>query len=586
MKGKVKLRINASIKAKLIIISFLLLTIPLVILGIQSYLKSEASLNELGATNLKNSVEMTIEMIDALNAEVEKGSLSLDEAQEQVKIAILGEKNSDGTRPINENIDLGENGYLYVLDEEGTDVAHPNIEGQNSWDAEDSSGNKFVQDIIKKGNDGGGLTYYEWPLPNDENRVEPKVAYSKTDPDWGWTVVSSTYMMDFNMPAKEILNIVLLVIGAALVIGTIIIWIFANKISRPIKQVTEHMDHLANGDLSQGSINMKAKDETGQLADAMNDMQTKLRDMVSNISGVSETVTSQSEELTQSANEVKAGSEQIATTMQELASGSETQASHAGELSSLMGTFQNETKEAHANGDHIYQSSNQVLDLTNEGRQLMETSTRQMARIDEIVHEAVQKVATLDVQSQKISNLVSVIKDISDQTNLLALNAAIEAARAGEHGKGFAVVADEVRKLAEQVSESVTDITGIVESIQTETGNVTESLKDGYGEVQEGTNQIKTTGETFNQISDAVTDMANSIKIVSENLAAISENSEKMNASIQEIAAVSEESAAGVEETSASSEQTSSAMEEVAESSDQLAKLAEELNGMVRRFKL
>src|SRR5690625_7272485 len=100
--------------------------------------------------------------------------------------------------------------------------------------------------------------------------------------------------------------------------------------------------------------------------------------------------------------------------------------------------------------------------MTNDGSLLMESSTKQMAIIDQIVHEAVEKVEGLDVHSQQISELVSVIQDIADQTNLLALNAAIEAARAGEHGQGFAVVADEVRKLAEEVSFSVTDITIIV----------------------------------------------------------------------------------------------------------------------------
>ena len=216
----------------------------------------------------------------------------------------------------------------------------------------------------------------------------------------------------------------------------------------------------------------------------------------------------------------------------------------------------------------------------------MESSNKQMAKIDQIVQDAVQKVQGLDVKSQEISKLVSVIQEIADQTNLLALNAAIEAARAGEHGRGFAVVADEVRKLAEQVSTSVADITDIVAGIQYETSLVTESLQVGYNEVKQGTTQIKTTQETFASISSAVTEMVNNIKTVSENLSSIASNSEKMNESISEIAAISEETAAGVEQTSASSQQISSSMEEVTNSSDDLAKLAEKLNGLVHRFKI
>jgi methyl-accepting chemotaxis protein len=371
-----------------------------------------------------------------------------------------------------------------------------------------------------------------------------------------------------------------------IVIGIVAATITARKITKPVTLVMDRMNAIASGDLSQESLKTKSKDEIGQLVIATNQMNDKMRELLGQIGTVSETVSGQSEELTQSANEVKEGSHQIASTMQELASGSESQANNASELASAMQSFSAQVQEVNANGDHIHKSSKEVLEMTIEGGQLMTASIKQMAAIDQIVQDAVQKVHGLDSQSQEISKLVSVIKDIADQTNLLALNAAIEAARAGEHGRGFAVVADEVRKLAEQVALSVTDITGIVESIQKESSVVTESLQGGYNEVEQGTNQIKTTGETFDRINNAVSEMVNRIQAVSGNLETISTNSQEMNTSIDEIASISEESAAGVEQTSASVQQTSSSMEEVAGSSDELAKLAEELNGLVRQFKL
>lgn len=224
--------------------------------------------------------------------------------------------------------------------------------------------------------------------------------------------------------------------------------------------------------------------------------------------------------------------------------------------------------------------------MTNEGKQYMEDTSQQMAKIDGIVQDAVKKMAILDNQTQEINHLVVIIQKIADQTNLLALNAAIEAARAGEHGRGFAVVADEVRKLAEQVAVSIADITGFVEKIQVESNRVSDSLQSGYAEVEEGTSQIAKTGQTFNQINTSVTTMVEDIKGISDNLESIKVNSEIMNGSIEEIASVSEESAAGVEQTSAASQQITSSMEEVAGSSEQLSNLAENLADMVGRFKL
>ncbi|MGN7398333.1 methyl-accepting chemotaxis protein [Cytobacillus praedii] len=573
-----------SIKSKLIVISLLLLTVPLISLGMISYNKSKESLDELGAANLENSVKMVIEMIDVLNKEVKKGNLPLEKAQEQVKVTILGEMNDDGSRTVHNKI--GEYGYMFVLDDKGNQIAHPQLEGKNSWDSTDPNGVKSTQELIKKANEGGGLTYFEWPLPNNENKIEPKVTYSEKDPNWGWTINAGTYMMDFNKPAQKIFDTILMIIGCTLIIGILIIWVFANNLSKPIQIVTKQMEYLAEGDLSKAIVRMKKRDETGKLAAAMNYMQENLAGIITNVSSATEHITNQSEELMQSASEVKEGSIQIASTMQELASGTETQATSVSDLSSAMQTFSKDIEEANISGKYIQDSSKEVITITKEGSQLMNSSKDQMIKIDQIVQDAVLKVQDLDIHSQQISKLVGVIRDIADQTNLLALNAAIEAARAGEHGRGFAIVADEVRKLAEQVSESVQDITSIVTTIQNESSVVVQSLQSGYTEVKNGTSQIEATEEKFQDIEKAIMEMANNIKSVSEKLTSVSIKSQEMNTSIEDIAAISEESAAGIEETSASSQQTSASMEEVADSSNNLAELAENLNELVRQFKL
>lgn len=579
------LKLN-SIKKKLVFISVLLLIVPLSALGYFSYTNSTKSLNDLGETNLKNSVEMTVEMITALNIEVEKGNISLEDAQERVKVAILGEKDADQKRAINKKINLGEHGYMFILDDEGNQIAHPWLEGQNSWDSVDPNGIKSTQQLIETGHDGGGFTYFSWPLPDNEKVIEKKVSYSETESNWGWTVVAGTYMMDFNKPAHKVLYAIFIVIGIALVISIYPITVLVRKISTPIKLVTGQMLRMAKGDLSQNKLHYQSNDEVHLLIESVNITQDNLKQMLTQVANASKHITSRSEELTQSAVEVKEGSEQVSATMQELASGSETQANSTGDLVTTMQGFNTKINSANQEGEQIYGDSSTVQNLTEEGTELMIHSVSKMERINTIVNDAVQHVKVLDQQSEDISQLVTVIRDIADQTNLLALNAAIEAARAGEHGKGFAVVADEVRKLSEQVSQSIGDITRIVMEIQQGSKLVAGSLEKGYNEVQEGTEQIKVTGKTFKEIGNAVTHMAEGIQSITTHLGEITTLSGEMRHSLEDIAAISEESAAGIEETSASAEQTSSSMEEVAINAGELTKLAGELNELVLKFKI
>ncbi|MDO6451365.1 MULTISPECIES: methyl-accepting chemotaxis protein [Oceanobacillus] len=380
-------------------------------------------------------------------------------------------------------------------------------------------------------------------------------------------------------------------ISVIMVVGFIIIALFVSirfsrTIANPIRRISELMLELSKGNLRIAIKDNQQEDEVGQLTRAMQTMRDNLHATLSKVAEASENVSAKSEEMTQSSQEVRTGSEQIAITMQEIAEGTEKQANSASELASAMGSFASSVQETNQQGEQIRTVSLDIIDMTEEGMQLMASSDSQMVKIDTIVQEAVTKMETLDKQSQEITKLVEVIQDIASQTNLLALNAAIEAARAGESGKGFAVVADEVRKLAEQVSESVSDITGFATNIQRESSDVANALMTGYQEVEAGTAQIKSTGETFHKISASVTDMAENIQATAENLSAVVASSQEMNASIEEIASVSEEAAAGVEEAAATSEQSSSSMDEIAAGSSQLANLAEELNGLVQKFKL
>ncbi|MFC4410574.1 methyl-accepting chemotaxis protein [Chungangia koreensis] len=381
-----------------------------------------------------------------------------------------------------------------------------------------------------------------------------------------------------NVTMSMIISVILLIVSIVLAL-----WI-ARAISNPIRTVMARMKQIADGDVSQEPLPVTSRDEMGQLTASINEVNANLKDIFQKLGEVSGTVSAHSEELTQSANEVKVGMEQVAATMEQLSAGAEVQASSAGSISETMSDLLGRIDEANDNGEQVQQSSGEVLHLTNKGSELMGTSSEQMTKIDRIMQDAVQKMVSLDAQSEEITNLVSVIKGIASQTNLLALNAAIEAARAGEHGKGFAVVADEVRKLAEQVDVSVQEITDIVEKMQKETKGVAESLSGSYEEVEKGTKDIQATVETFTDIQKSVNQMVENFSVITSNLNMISDETKNLNGNVSEIASITEEASAGIEQTSASSQQVSSSMEEVVGSSNELARLAEQLNDMLRKY--
>ncbi|WP_249308476.1 methyl-accepting chemotaxis protein [Lederbergia citrea] len=371
-----------------------------------------------------------------------------------------------------------------------------------------------------------------------------------------------------------------------IVLGLAIAFYMANSLSRPIIRVANRMKLIADGDLTHEDLKTRSKDEVGVLIGAVNDMNRQIRSMAMEIGNVSETVMRRSEELTHSAMEVNSGSQQVASTMEELAIASETQVQSSSELVESMGSLTENIDNANEYGQKANQVTREVLKLTDNGNEAMNASILNMKMIDENVREAVVKVQRLDGHSKDISQLIKVISDIAEQTNLLALNAAIEAARAGEHGKGFAVVAGEVKKLAEQVARSVSNITGIVATIQKETSTVVQSMRESFEQVERGTEQIKSTGSAFESITYFIQQVVEQIQNISTDLDDIASSTKVMNSSISNIASISEESSAGIEETAASAEQTTSSMEEIVANAESLSTVAVDLDRLIRQFKV
>ncbi len=261
-----------SLRRKLIIMSLLFLAVPSLLIGNIGYRSAVSSLNSLGAEGLQTDVRMTIALIETLDKQVKAGRISLADAQEEVKETILGKKDANGKRPINSRLTLGEHGFIFIINSAGVEIAHPDFEGQNVWNIKTTDGVYSTQEVVKAANNGGGFVTYEWPLPNNPDAHVAKITYTEKEPNWNWIVCAGTYLPEFNAGAQHVLYILLITLGISLLLGVVVIFIFAKKMTTPILQVAEQAKSIALGDYTQQPIKITSRDEIGELVQNFNIM--------------------------------------------------------------------------------------------------------------------------------------------------------------------------------------------------------------------------------------------------------------------------------------------------------------------------
>ncbi|BEH10971.1 MULTISPECIES: methyl-accepting chemotaxis protein [Geobacter] len=347
--------------------------------------------------------------------------------------------------------------------------------------------------------------------------------------------------------------IILGVLGFAAVAGMAI----AASISGPLNKVLDVLTRVAAGDLT-ARADVDSADEMGLLAREVNTTAAKINEIIGLVAHNASQVTAAATQLHATSTQMSTGAEEVAQQAATVATASEEMAATSAEI-------------AH-NCSLAAESSRHANDRAENGSDVVQETLTVMNRIAERVKDSARTVESLGERSDQIGEIIGTIQDIADQTNLLALNAAIEAARAGEQGRGFAVVADEVRALAERTTKATKEISQMIKAIQGETKGAVTSMEEGVKEVGKGTSDASKSGEALQAILEQIGGVTMQVSQIATAAEEQTATTGEINNNIQQITEVVQLTARGAEES--------------AQAAEQLAKLAEELQDLVYKFKL
>lgn len=497
-------------------------------------------------------------------------------------------KEMDLQHAINWTVDhkhIFENQYIIALD--GTIlVADDNFEKQGI-----SAGDSFYldQDLVKTIIDTKAPAYSEIYEAGGMKRLTGYAPIFK-DHDPTKEIIALN-AIDFNadIVTERTINSVkdsVLLGLIPLIIACIITIIIIGRKTKPLKSLNDYAKQIANGDLTVPKLEVKNKDEIGQLAETFNQMAENLRHVIKEFNSSADHVAVSTKELVIRVKQTNAASEEIAATMEELSAGVDTQVRTIEETSSTINVMSDGIQQIATSAHEVSNTAVEANDNANRGKESSMLAIKQMNEIKNTVNELSTVIKGLGERSKEITHIIEIITDIADQTNLLSLNASIEAARAGEYGRGFAVVANEVKKLAEQSSNSALQISQLINATQNDVGEAEVSMDVAKNEVSNGIGIVEEVGHSFEQLTSYIQNVSMQIQDVSAAAQQMTVGSQEIVNSMDHVTSISETASTNTQEVTARTEQQVELMNQVNEAITILSTTAEKSRALISKFKI
>ncbi|HWR39457.1 MAG TPA: methyl-accepting chemotaxis protein [Patescibacteria group bacterium] len=520
----------------------------------------------------------------------------------------------DALQKMIEDFSSSQDYYAYVLDGEGVVIAHPDknqvIELNNYKtlkktllvkDAQgnalkDEKGNQKTEEKDIRVPDGlrvitekvmqgqSGVAEYQDLEGNTLISAYASIPLpGKSDP---WSIITvqkkdRAMAMITNASWKNAL-----IAGLIALLALLFIYIFAKRLTAPITRMVTATKELAQGNLAIEELPVTTQDEVGQLGESLNTMAASLRHIVTQVSQTGEMVASSSEELTSSCEETNQAVAHVAESVEAIVFKTQSHNATVAQTSQAVEQLSAGIRLVADNASKVNEVTVQTAAAALEGRKTVDQAIEQMSHIDKSNAQVLTTVDKLADSSQHINDIVNVIAGIAAQTNLLALNAAIEAARAGEQGRGFAVVADEVRKLAEQSQEAAKQITQLINENHTNINMAVNAMNAGSGDVKQGIASVNAAGQTFSTITGQIDLLSAQVAEISQAIQNMAGNSQHIVDNMQSVDTIFKETSDHLHNVSAVTEEQSAAMSEVSRASQSLSKLAQHLSELVSRFSI